>query len=118
MNDLPPFFTVEEAAGVVRIGRTFAYQLAARFEATNGAEGLPVVRIGRLLRVPRAALETWAGTELTATTAAHLVAELPAPPVPPLPVPAVPSPAPAPIERAAPHRKPRATEQPRLPFVS
>ena len=57
MSDLPPFFTVEEAAEVVRIGRTLAYQLAARFEATNGAEGLPVVRIGRLLRVPRAALE-------------------------------------------------------------
>ena len=119
MSDLPPFFTVEEAAGVVRIGRTLAYQLAARFEATDGAEGLPVVRIGRLLRVPRAALETWAGTELTATTT-HIAAELPAPPVPPLPIPASPSPAPAPapIERPAPHRKPRPSEQPRLPFLS
>ena len=77
MNERPPFFTVEEAAEIVRIGRTLAYQLAARFEATNGAEGLPVLRIGRLLRVPRAALETWAGAELTATTP-HPRAALPA----------------------------------------
>ncbi len=35
--------------------------------ATDGAEGLPVVRIGRLLRVPRARLEAWVGGPLTAT---------------------------------------------------
>ena len=106
MSDLPPFFTVEEAAEVVRIGRTLAYQLAARFEATSGADGLPVVRIGRLLRVPRAALEAWAGAELTATTVAAPCA--PAPPVAP----------PAPVERAARPGRPHRSEQPRLPFVS
>jgi hypothetical protein len=69
MTELPNFFTVEEAAEIVRIGRTLAYQQAARYEATGGAEGLPVVRIGRLLRVPRARLEAWAGAPLAVSTA-------------------------------------------------
>ncbi|MFN0026846.1 MAG: helix-turn-helix domain-containing protein [Acidimicrobiales bacterium] len=119
MSDLPPFFTVEEAAEVVRIGRTLAYQLAARFEATNGADGLPVVRIGRLLRVPRAALEAWAGAELTATTPTAAVPCAPEPPPPAAPT-TVPS-TPATLEPAAPHaraRPRRPSELPRLPFVS
>ena len=49
--------TVEEAAAELRIGRRLAYELAARFEATGGAEGLPVIRLGRCLRVPRARLD-------------------------------------------------------------
>ena len=77
---LPDFMTVDEAAKVVRLGRTAAYAAAARFEATGGAEGLPVVRFGRLLRVPRAQLERIAGgalsdnapdTELTTKTEPH-----------------------------------------------
>jgi hypothetical protein len=58
------FLTVPEAARVLRIGRTAAYELAVRFEATGGAEGLPVIRIGRQLRVPRARLEALAGAPL------------------------------------------------------
>ena len=46
---------------MLRIGRTAAYQLAQRDLATGGGEGLHVVRVGRLLRVPRAALEALAG---------------------------------------------------------
>ena len=53
MKELPPFFTVEEAAEIVRIGRTLAYQLAARFEATNGAEGLPLRLVSRKLRMDK-----------------------------------------------------------------
>ncbi len=65
MAGLPDFLTVEEAARVLRIGRTAAYELARRFEATEGQEGIPVVRVGRLMRVPRAALERWAGGPLS-----------------------------------------------------
>lgn len=53
----PRFLTVEEAAGVLRIGRTSAYALVQRWLATSGREGIPVVRLGRTLRVPREAIE-------------------------------------------------------------
>jgi excisionase family DNA binding protein len=56
-EDLPEFLTVEEAAEVLRIGRTAAYLLTRRWRDSGGQEGLPVERLGRLLRVPRAALE-------------------------------------------------------------
>lgn len=65
IRDLPAFLTVEEAAAIVRVGRTCAYQLARQFEFTDGAEGLPVVRVGRQLRVPLARLEEWAGASLS-----------------------------------------------------
>jgi hypothetical protein len=49
--------SIPEAAKFLRIGRSAAYELARRFEATGGSEGLPCVRIGdRLLRVPVDAL--------------------------------------------------------------
>ncbi len=57
LGELPDVLTVEEAAAALRIGRRLAYELAARYLATGGAEGLPVVRLGRCLRVPRARLE-------------------------------------------------------------
>jgi hypothetical protein len=48
---IPDFLTVEEAARLLRIGRTSAYLLAQQWCHTDGREGLPVVRLGRLLRV-------------------------------------------------------------------
>lgn len=67
MSDLPDFLTVEEAARVLRIGRTAAYEQTKRFEETEGQEGIPVIRVGRLMRVPRAALEQWSGGPLSAS---------------------------------------------------
>jgi hypothetical protein len=66
VGGLPDFLTVVEAARLLRIGRTSAYVLAQRWLYTDGREGLPVVRVGRQLRVPRRALEGLAGGALTA----------------------------------------------------
>ncbi len=44
--------TVEEAAEVLGVSRSTAYESARRFESTDGAEGLPVLRIGRRFVVP------------------------------------------------------------------
>lgn len=52
---LPDLLTVTEAAQFLRISRTTAYAEAKRFELTG--EGLPVIRVGRSLRAPRAALQ-------------------------------------------------------------
>lgn len=56
-TDGPEYLTVEEAAALLRIGRTSAYALAREWRKTGGREGLPVVKLGRQLRVPRAALK-------------------------------------------------------------
>lgn len=52
--DKPAVLTVEEAAKVLRIGRSAAYEAARRGE-------LPVIRLGRSLRVPRHRLEQMLG---------------------------------------------------------
>ena len=62
LEQLPLLLTVEEAAGLLRIGRTLAYELARRYEASGGTAGLPVMRLGGCLRVP-----TWALGELVST---------------------------------------------------
>ena len=61
----PDFLTVEQAAEIVRIGRTSAYEQARAYLATGGAKGLPAIRIGKQLRVRRAQLGRWHGGPLT-----------------------------------------------------
>jgi excisionase family DNA binding protein len=61
----PDLFTVQEAARVLRIGRTSAYELVRRYLATGGAEGIPALRVGHLLRVPRHGLEHLLGGPVT-----------------------------------------------------
>ncbi|MDQ6783441.1 MAG: helix-turn-helix domain-containing protein [Actinomycetota bacterium] len=51
---MPVFLTVEEAARILRICRTAAYQQAHRWLDTDGREGLPVRKLGSSLRVPTA----------------------------------------------------------------
>jgi len=63
-----PTMTVEAAGAVLDLGRSKAYVEARRFEATDGAEGLPVLRFGRTLRVPTAALWRKLGLELDGET--------------------------------------------------
>ena len=60
---------------MLRIGRTAAYQLAQRDLATGGGEGLHVARVGRLLRVPRTALEALTGGPITLPVPVAIVAE-------------------------------------------
>ena len=62
---IPDLLTIDEAARVLRIKRTLAYQLAKRDLETGGGEGLNVRRVGRLLRVPRSALEELIGGPIT-----------------------------------------------------
>ena len=62
LADLPVLLTVEEAAGVVRIGRTLAYDMVGRYEASGGTDGLPALRVSGCLRVPKWALAEWIST--------------------------------------------------------
>jgi excisionase family DNA binding protein len=56
LTALPPTLDVETAARLLGIGRTTAYQLAAR-----NALPIPVLRIGRTLRIPTTPLLTLLG---------------------------------------------------------
>jgi excisionase family DNA binding protein len=57
--------TIEEAARVMRIGRSAAYQLARQYLTTEGTSGIPAMRIGGQLRVPRHLLEGYIGGPIT-----------------------------------------------------
>jgi len=51
-DDLPPLLTVEQAAKVLQIGRSKAYELTVEYERTGGRSGLPFVWIGNQKRIP------------------------------------------------------------------
>jgi excisionase family DNA binding protein len=61
---VPDLLTVEEAAAVLRIGRTKAYAMAREGRRTGGRSGLPVLDFGNVLRVPRHALEELIGAPI------------------------------------------------------
>jgi hypothetical protein len=58
----PLLYTVQQAARKLHIGRTLAYQQAERYLATGGSDGIPTIKIGNCLRVPRPGLVTLAFT--------------------------------------------------------
>ena len=56
-EQVPNFLTIEEAARVLRIGRTKAYAMGQEWRVTNGKSGIKVREVGGQLRVPKAWLE-------------------------------------------------------------
>lgn len=60
---IPALLTVEEAAELLRIGRTKAYAMAKQWRESEGAFGLPVIDLGDVLRVPLARLESMTGAD-------------------------------------------------------
>ena len=61
----PDFLTVEEAADLLRIGRTSAYRQVRLYFATNGAKGLRAERFGKQFRIPRYYIEEMLGGPIT-----------------------------------------------------
>ena len=70
IDALPDMLRVDEAAAVLRISRSRAYDEVAAFQRSGGGEGLPSIRIGRCLRVPKRALIAWIDAQLSGTDAA------------------------------------------------
>ena len=137
MTGLPDLLTVEEAARVLRIGRTKAYAMTVEWRRSHGKTGLPVVDFGNALRVPRCQLEAIVGGPITSLEDPPTSTEIEAPPAsdrasggtsPTNCPPAVPdvsadtSPRPnaesaRPSRRSA-KRRARKPDQPTLPFAS
>ncbi|MFN2503813.1 MAG: helix-turn-helix domain-containing protein [Acidimicrobiales bacterium] len=142
MAGLPDLLTVEEAARVLRIGRTKAYAMAVEWRTTHGKSGLPVVDFGNALRVPRCQLEAMVGAPITSLgdlpISTAIAPEIEEPPPasgrspdgtsPTNPAPAVPGvsagPGPRPNDASArpsrrpPRRRAITADQPTLPFAS
>ena len=70
IDELPPFLRIEQAQELTQLGRSQLYEQTRRWRATGGKEGIPVVRFGRCLRVPTAALLKLAWIEPTPDDAA------------------------------------------------
>lgn len=57
----PYYLTVAEVMEIFPLGRSAVYELARRYVATNGAEGIPCQRFGRRLLFPVAQIEAVIG---------------------------------------------------------
>lgn len=64
IDDLPPFLRVEQAQELTQLGRSQIYEQTRLWRETEGQEGIPVVRFGRCLRIPTAALLRMAHIEV------------------------------------------------------
>lgn len=90
--------SVEDAAGILGVGRTKAYDMTREWRANGGASGLPVIDCGNALRVPLHPLAQMLGVD-----ASYLLALLRE---------AVPEPA-APAIESAPTLEPVTTASPK-----
>ncbi len=63
LDELPPFLRVKQAQELMQLGRSQIYEQTRLFRSTGGREGIPVVRFGRSLRIPTAALLRLAALE-------------------------------------------------------
>jgi excisionase family DNA binding protein len=59
---LPIMLTVKDAASVLRIGRSKAYEMTTLYASSGGTQGLPCLRLGDVLRIPKAALHEFVTT--------------------------------------------------------
>jgi hypothetical protein len=73
----PDVLTIEEAARVLRIGRTAAYQQARLWRVTGGEAGLPNFALGHTFRVPTASVEELVGHPVSAVPDRRRVTEHP-----------------------------------------
>ena len=64
-TDVPDLLGVPEAAALLRVGLTFAYESTARYIATGSDTEIPAIKVGRLTRVPRVAFERYMGVPIT-----------------------------------------------------
>ncbi len=64
MGLVPDLLTIEEAARVLRIGRTKAYAMGQEWRVTDGRSGIKVREFGGQLRVPRVWIEEQLGAPL------------------------------------------------------
>lgn len=64
-SDVPDLLGVPEAAALLRVGLTFAYESTARYIATGSETEIPAIKVGRLTRVPRVAFERYMGAPIT-----------------------------------------------------
>lgn len=65
LDDLPDVLTIQEAAEFMRVSPGVAYEIARRYRATHGREGLPVFMAGaRIMRVSKVELGRFVAGEL------------------------------------------------------
>ena len=69
MGEMPTFLTVEQAAKVLQLGRSKAYELTVEWERSGGKSGIPFVWFGNQKRVPLDALMRWVDGQLDPTAA-------------------------------------------------
>lgn len=97
--------SVDEAAGLLGVGRTKAYDMSREWRANGGESGLPVIDCGNSLRVPLYPLAEMLGIEVAHLLAVLRDAAMPEPASEPPPTPAL-EPVSAPTPKPTRRRKP------------